>query len=340
MAELRFDHVSKQFAGLSRPAVDDCHFTVNDGEFIVLLGPSGCGKTTLLKMVNRLYDPSAGTIYLDNQDIQGIEVTQLRRRIGYVIQQIGLFPHMTVAQNISVVPALLRWEKARTRTRVEELLTLVDLPPAQYGQRYPSQLSGGQQQRVGVARALAGDPELILMDEPFGAVDAITRTSLQDEMLRLQRQLRKTILFVTHDVDEALRLADKIVIMRGGKLVQYDTPIDILSQPADAFVNELVGGDDMVRQLGLVRVESAMGELPANFVLDGQPTVECNQNLRVALSHLLRTNATALVVLDDELPVGLLTLADIGATTQNVNNETDNTGVGSGARVFREESMP
>lgn len=338
MAELRFDHVSKQFAGTPRPAVDDCHFTVNDGEFIVLLGPSGCGKTTLLKMVNRLYDPSAGTIYLDNQDIQGIEVTQLRRRIGYVIQQIGLFPHMTVAQNISVVPELLRWEKARTRARVEELLTLVDLPPAQYGHRYPSQLSGGQQQRVGVARALAGDPELILMDEPFGAVDAITRTSLQDEMLRLQRQLRKTILFVTHDVDEALRLADKIVIMRGGKLVQYDTPIDILSQPADAFVNELVGGDDMVRQLGLVRVESAMGELPTDFVLDGQPTVECNQNLREALSHLLRTNAPALVVLDDELPVGLLTLADIGATAQNANSEADNVDMGSGVRVFREES--
>lgn len=337
MAELRFDHVSKQFPGVARPAVDDCHFTVNDGEFIVLLGPSGCGKTTLLKMVNRLYEPSAGTIYLDNDAIQGIDVIQLRRRIGYVIQQVGLFPHMTVAQNISVVPQLLRWEKARTTARVDELLALVDLPPEHYGQRYPSQLSGGQQQRVGVARALAGDPELILMDEPFGAVDAITRTSLQDEMLKLQRRLRKTILFVTHDVDEALRLADKIVIMRGGKLVQYDTPIDILSQPADPFVNDLVGGDDMVRQLGLIRVESAMGELPANFTLNGQPTVECSENLRVALSHLLRTNVPALVVLDDELPVGLLTLADISATTQSAPEQAGETNIANG-RVFREES--
>ena len=228
---------------------------------------------------------------------------------------------MTVAQNISVVSSLLGWPPARTRTRVEELLTLVDLPPAQYGHRYPAQLSGGQQQRVGVARALAGDPSLILMDEPFGAVDAITRTSLQDEMIRLQRRLHKTILFVTHDVDEALRLADRIVIMRAGKVIQYDTPIAMLSQPADAFVNELVGGDDMVRQLGLVRVESAMGPLPTPFHLAGQPTVACDQNLREALSRLLRTNAPALVVLDDQQPIGLLTLADISATTQNSNQD-------------------
>jgi osmoprotectant transport system ATP-binding protein len=319
MAEVRFDHVSKRFPGLDHLAVDDCHFTVADGKFIVLLGPSGCGKTTLLKMVNRLYEPSSGAIYLDDQDIRQSNVTQLRRQIGYVIQQVGLFPHMTVAQNIGVVPSLLGWTKARTENRVEELLTLVDLPPAQYGHRYPTQLSGGQQQRVGVARALAGDPNLILMDEPFGAVDAITRTSLQEEMIRLQRRLRKTILFVTHDVDEALRLADKIVIMRGGKVVQYDTPIAILGQPADAFVNELVGGDDMVRQLGLVRVASAMAALPPHFQLNGQPTVAGDQNLREALSRLLRTNAPALVVLDNQQPVGLLTLAAISATAHNSN---------------------
>lgn len=333
MGTLRFDHVTKQFPGMDRLAVDDCSLTVDDGEFIVLLGPSGCGKTTLLKMVNRLYDPSSGTIYLDDQDIQQANVTQLRRQIGYVIQQVGLFPHMTVAQNIRVVPELLGWEKSRMGERVDELLALVDLPPAQYRDRYPSQLSGGQQQRVGVARALAGDPDLILMDEPFGAVDAITRASLQDEMLKLQRQLRKTILFVTHDVDEALRLADRIVIMRAGKIVQYDTPIDILSQPADAFVNELVGGDDMVRQLGLVRVESAMQDLPATFHLNGQPTIACDQNLREALSRLLRTNAGALVVLDDEIPTGLLTLDDIRAKTE----ESDRAET-AGGRSFREES--
>ena len=316
MAEVRFDQVSKEFPGMVRPAVDACSLTVHNGEFIVLLGPSGCGKTTLLKMVNRLYDPSAGAIYLDDTDIQAINVTALRRQIGYVIQQVGLFPHMTVAQNISVVPTLLHWDQARIQERVDELLTLVDLPPAHYRHRYPSQLSGGQQQRVGVARALAGDPALILMDEPFGAVDAITRTALQDAMLHLQRRLHKTILFVTHDVEEALRLADKIVIMREGKIVQYDTPIAILSQPADAFVNELMGGDDMVRQLGLVRVASAMSELPTHFHPHGQPTIGCDQSLREALSKLLRTNVPALLVLDEDAPVGLLTLDQIRANIE------------------------
>ncbi len=311
MGELRFDHVSKQFAGTERPAVDDCSLTVEDGKFIVLLGPSGCGKTTLLKMVNRLYDPSAGAIYLDGKDIQQINVTGLRRQIGYVIQQTGLFPHMTVAQNISVVPELLRWDKARMRARVDELLDLVHLAPEQYRDRYPSQLSGGQQQRVGVARAMAGDPQLILMDEPFGAIDAITRLSLQDETLRLQRQLRKTILFVTHDVDEALRLADKIVIMRNGKIVQYDTPLAILSHPANDFVNELVGGGDMVRQLGLVRTELAMQPLPAAFQLDGQPTIASEQSLREALSQFLGSQAETLVVTADNAPVGLLRMNDL-----------------------------
>lgn len=319
MGTLRFEHVTKQFPNLARPAVDDCTLTVADGEFIVLLGASGCGKTTLLKLVNRLYDPSSGAIYLDEQDIQQRNVTELRRQIGYVIQQVGLFPHMTVAQNVQVVPALLGWEKRRRAARVDELLTLVDLPPAQYSHRYPSQLSGGQQQRVGVARALAGDPALILMDEPFGAVDAITRTSLQDEMLRLQRQVRKTILFVTHDVDEALRLADKIVVMRAGKIVQYDTPIAILRHPADAFVNELVGGDDRVRQLGLVRVASAMQPLPKPFHLTTEPTIACEENLRTALSLLLRADTTALVVLADGQPVGLITLDDLRMTTESVN---------------------
>lgn len=325
MGALRFDHVSKQFADMNRPAVDDCHFTVNDGEFIVLLGPSGCGKTTLLKMVNRLYDPANGTIYIDNTDIQQVNVTQLRRQIGYVIQQVGLFPHMTVAQNVSVVPALLHWDKSRISARVDELLALVDLPPDQYRDRYPSQLSGGQQQRVGVARALAGDPTLILMDEPFGAVDAITRTTLQDELLKLQRRLRKTILFVTHDVDEALRLADKIVVMRSGKVVQYATPIDLFSHPADDFVNELVSGKDLVRRLGLVRVESAMQRLPPQFHANGHPTIAHDQNLREALSHLLRTDVSALVVTDQDRPMGLLTIEDIRASTaDNQANASEN----------------
>jgi osmoprotectant transport system ATP-binding protein len=336
MAELRFEQVSKQFSGMARPAVDHCSFEVEDGQFIVLLGPSGCGKTTLMKMVNRLYDPSSGTIYWDGKDIQQINVTELRRQIGYVIQQIGLFPHMTVAQNVQVVPKLLGWKQARMDDRTDELLAQVDLPPAQYRDRYPSQLSGGQQQRVGVARALAGDPDLILMDEPFGAVDAITRTSLQDEMLHLQNQLKKTILFVTHDVDEALRLADQIVIMRAGKIVQYASPIEILTRPTDEFVHELIGADDMVRQLGLVRVESIMQRLPNDFQRNGHPTVGVDQTLRDALSIFLRSDTEALVVLDGERPAGLVTLQDIRHSTDNSQvaqaSETTRAALPPGAR--------
>lgn len=315
MSAIRFEDVTKQFANNAQPAVDHCSLTIADGEFVVLLGPSGCGKTTLLKMVNRLYDPSAGTIYLGDVDIQKMNVTQLRRQIGYVIQQVGLFPHMTVAENIGVVPNLLGWPKARIEQRTDELLALVELPPDQYRTRYPSQISGGQQQRVGVARALAGDPEVILMDEPFGAIDAITRAGLQDEMLTLQRKLRKTILFVTHDVDEALRLADKIVVMRSGKIVQYDTPLNILRDPADAFVSELVGTTDMVRHLGLVRVDTAMRPLPTHFAIDHQPTIEFDGDLRKALSLLLQSGAFNLVVLRQEQPTGLLGLDDIRANT-------------------------
>jgi osmoprotectant transport system ATP-binding protein len=341
MAELRFEQVSKQFSGMARPAVDHCSFEVEDGQFIVLLGPSGCGKTTLMKMVNRLYDPSSGTIYWDGKDIQQINVTELRRQIGYVIQQIGLFPHMTVAQNVQVVPKLLGWKQARMDDRTDELLAQVDLPPAQYRDRYPSQLSGGQQQRVGVARALAGDPDLILMDEPFGAVDAITRTSLQDEMLHLQNQLKKTILFVTHDVDEALRLADQIVIMRAGKIVQYASPIEILTRPTDEFVHELIGADDMVRQLGLVRVESIMQRLPNDFQRNGHPTVGVDQTLRDALSIFLRSDTEALVVLDGERPAGLVTLQDIRHSTDNGQvahaSEPARTAIPAGARRNGEE---
>ena len=216
---------------MSRPAVNDVSFTVESGQFVVFLGPSGCGKTTFMKMVNRLYEPTSGEIYIDEQPIHQTDVTTLRRQIGYVIQQIGLFPHMTVSQNVAVVPRLLGWPDDRASPqRVDELLDLVALPPDEYRDRYPAQMSGGQRQRVGVARALAGDPGVILMDEPFGAIDAITRTELQDSLLELQRRLRKTILFVTHDVDEALRLADKIVILREGQVVQYDTPLQILTR--------------------------------------------------------------------------------------------------------------
>ncbi|PSB07039.1 ABC transporter ATP-binding protein, partial [filamentous cyanobacterium CCP2] len=290
---------------------DRCSCEIESGQLVVILGHSGCGKTTLLKMVNRLYEPTDGTIYLDNQDIRQIKKTTLRQQIGYVIQQSGLFPHMTVAQNVAIVPKLLGWERPRVQARVEELLTLVQLPPQEYRNRYPAQLSGGQQQRVGLARALAGDPAVLLMDEPFGAIDAITRTSLQDEILRLQRQLKKTILFVSHDVEEALRLADRLILMQNGQIVQYDTPFNVLTQPASEFVHHLMGADDMVRQLSLLRVETAMTAAPDDYHHNGEPTVERDDSLREALSLILKTGARHLTVTDNGATVGVLTLDHI-----------------------------
>jgi osmoprotectant transport system ATP-binding protein len=308
---IRFEHVSKQFPGASRPAVDDCSLEVEAGSFVCLVGPSGCGKTTLLKMVNRLYEPTGGTIFVEGTEIRQLPVTKLRRQIGYVIQQIGLFPHMTVAKNIAVVPQLLGWERERIAARTDELLALIGLPPEEYRSRYPAQLSGGQQQRVGLARALAADPALMLMDEPFGAIDAITRTGLQDEMARLQQTLKKTILFVTHDVEEALRLGDMIVVMRDGRIIQHGTPLSVLTQPADDFVHDLLGADDMVRQLGLLRVEETMEAIPDGVRRVDGPTIGRHDDLRHALSLLLRTEANILTVMDGERAVGTLTLDQI-----------------------------
>jgi osmoprotectant transport system ATP-binding protein len=311
MSAIQFDQVSLRFPGGERPAVNRVTCQVNSGEIVVILGPSGCGKTTLLKMVNRLYEPTSGHIFLDGVNIRQLQATKLRQQIGYVIQQSGLFPHMTVADNIAVVPKLLGWPKPQIQARIDELLALVKLPPGEFRPRYPAQLSGGQQQRVGIARALAGDPGIMLMDEPFGAIDAITRTALQDEILRLQRQLKKTILFVSHDVEEALRLADRILIMRQGEVVQFDTPFNLLTQPADQFVYTLLGADDMVRQLGLLRVASAMMALPPNYDKDHYPTLSQDDSLREALSLMLRSGAPALTVLAQGTPVGLLTLDHI-----------------------------
>jgi osmoprotectant transport system ATP-binding protein len=308
MAGVQFESVTKYYAGASVPAVEACDLAVEAGSFVVLLGPSGCGKTTLLKMVNRLCEPTSGRVLLDGRAVREFEVTALRRRIGYQIQHVGLFPHMTVAQNVAVVPGLLGWPRDRISARVDELLELVDLPPATYRARYPAQLSGGQQQRVGLARALAGDPQVLLMDEPFGAIDAITRAALQNEMLRLHQRLRKTVLFVTHDVDEALRLADRIAVMRAGSIVQYGTPLELLTRPTDEFVASLIGADDLLRQLGLLRVETAMAELPPSFTRDGAPVVDHHDDLRHALTVLLCTGATSLCVQEGDSPVGLLTI--------------------------------
>lgn len=312
MQQLLFDKVTKRFTANGPPAVDNVSMEVSGGDFVVLLGPSGCGKTTLLKMVNRLVEPSSGSIYLDGDDIRSLEVTALRRRIGYVIQQVGLFPHMTVAENIAVVPELVGWDRRRISDRVDELLELMHLP-VDFRGRYPSQLSGGQQQRVGIARALAADPALLLMDEPFGAIDAITRTSLQDQLLELQQRLHKTILFVTHDVDEAFRLADRIVVMRLGRVVQFDDPCGLVNRPASDFVRELLDTDDRIRQLGLMRVETVMHALPDNYTAGEHPAVDAGATLRDVLSALLRPGVQAVTVMRDDCPIGQVGFDDLRA---------------------------
>jgi osmoprotectant transport system ATP-binding protein len=296
MQGIVFDKVSKQYKNAAAPAVNQVSFTVDPGSLVVLLGPSGCGKTTLLKMVNRLFEPSHGTIYLDGVDIRDLEITALRRQIGYVIQQVGLFPHMTVAENIALIPSLLKWEKTRIQSRVDELLTLIHLDPQEYRDRYPAQLSGGQQQRVGLARALAGDPNVLLMDEPFGAIDAITRASLQQEVMQLQNQLQKTVLFVTHDVEEALLLADKIAILKEGALVQYDTPWNLLTNPADEFVRELINADDRIRQLTVLKAKDVMVQ-PSHHE-QALKKVQQRTDLRQVLSLLLSSPNAVVAVTD------------------------------------------
>ncbi len=252
---IRLEGLCKRFPGQHAPAVEGLSLRVPAGRIAVLVGPSGCGKTTTMRMVNRIIEPDTGRIYLDGQDVTARDADQLRRQIGYVIQQVGLFPHLTVAQNVSTVPRMLKWDKARTRRRVDEMLDLMGLDPARYRDRYPKALSGGERQRVGVARALCADPPVMLMDEPFGAIDPINRDRLQNEFLRLQAELRKTILFVTHDIDEAIKMGDRIAILRErSEVVQYDTPANILAAPADDFVRDFLGGRRTLRRLGLARL--------------------------------------------------------------------------------------
>ena len=254
---IEFQNVVKQFPDGFR-AVNGLSLTVHDGEITVLIGPSGCGKTTSMRMVNRLLSITDGRIMVEGRDNRDFPAEELRRKIGYAIQQIGLFPHMTVLQNIAVVPRLLGWEDDRIRKRVDELLELVGLDPDVNRDKYPRQLSGGQQQRIGVARALGADPPIMLMDEPFGAIDPITREVLQDEFLEIQKRISKTIIFVTHDIDEAIKMGDRIAIMREGVLVQYDTPDTLLAKPKNRFVRDFVGADRQLKRLGLLRVRELM----------------------------------------------------------------------------------
>ncbi len=321
-ARILLDGVTKRYDAQSQAAVDDITMEIPAGEIVMLVGPSGCGKTTTMKMINRLIEPTSGRILIGDDDVTKRDPDQLRRHIGYVIQGAGLFPHLTVGDNIAIVPRLLKWDKKRTASRVDELLDLVSLDPAQYRDRYPRELSGGQQQRIGVARALAADPPVLLMDEPFGAVDPITRQRLQDELLRLQEELRKTIVFVTHDFDEAVKLGDRIAILQtGSKIVQYDSPERILAEPADDFVRGFVGAGAALKQLTLTRVrdvdlhEAAVARVggdPAQATaaartLDREHVIVLDDQDRpqrwLSLADLERPNSLANVARDEELEV-------------------------------------
>jgi osmoprotectant transport system ATP-binding protein len=306
-AEIVFDRVTKRYPGRAEPAVSELTLTVPAGEICCLVGPSGAGKTTAMKLVNRLIDFDEGEITLGGRSVRSLDLTDLRRGIGYVIQQVGLFPHMTVADNVATVPRLLGWNRERISARVDELLDLVDLPAVDYRKRFPSQLSGGERQRVGLARALAADPPAMLMDEPFGALDPITRARLQHELLRIQNAVRKTIIFVTHDIDEAILIGDRIAILReGGVLAQYDTPERILEHPADEFVERFIGSDRGIKLLSLRR----LGELelaPLDGAIDLRADAETT--LRDALSLMITHGSRSLVVTGpDGTPRGVVTL--------------------------------
>ena len=290
---IRLEELCKQYPREAKPAVDRLTLDVPEGEIVILVGPSGCGKTTTMKMINRIIEPTSGRIILDGEDVTTADADQLRRRIGYVIQQIGLFPHMTIAQNVATVPKLLGWDAKRVDARVDELLETVGLPPGTYRNRYPKQLSGGQRQRAGVARALGGDPSVMLMDEPFGAIDPITRDRLQNEFLRLQAEVRKTIVFVTHDIDEAIKMGDRIAILQeGSRVAQYDRPEQILTAPANDFVADFIGSGASLKRLNLSRVR--------DIELTEWPTVHIGTDRTAVLDTLRASDKGSVLVLDEQ----------------------------------------
>jgi osmoprotectant transport system ATP-binding protein len=321
---LEFDDVTKVYPDRT-VAIENISFEVEEGTTTVFVGPSGCGKTTTLRLVNRLEDLTEGEIRYTGTDIRGLDKIDLRRDMGYVIQEIGLFDHMTVSENVATVPKLKEWDDSRIENRVTELLELVDLPPEKYKDQYPRSLSGGQRQRVGVARALAADPNVLLMDEPFGALDPITREKVQNEFLDIQDQIQKTILFVTHDINEAMKMGDKIAIYNNGNIVQYDTPRQILANPANEFVEEFIGADRMLKQLQVSPVEDVMdtsSELVGLTVADLRETrpeisrngaevrsVTPSQRSHVALAKLYEGTSEFIPVVEDSRVVGIVTQA-------------------------------
>ncbi len=318
---IRFDDVTKVYDD-GTVAIENLSFEVDEGTTTVLVGPSGCGKTTTMKLVNRLEDPTEGTVYFEGEDVQEQDPIDLRRRIGYVIQEIGLFGHMSVAENVATVPELKGWDRDRIDDRVNELLALMDLPPDDFRDQYPGELSGGQRQRVGVARALAADPDVLLMDEPFGALDPITRENLQNEFLDIQERIDTTILFVTHSIDEALKMGDKIAIFDVGELVRYDTPADILENPGSEFVADFIGADRTLKQLQVTQVRKVMHDEVAEEYADlvaqvdaadttdpegGIIPVEQNDSAQTALSRIIQAGTDAIPVVDDDRVVGVVT---------------------------------
>jgi osmoprotectant transport system ATP-binding protein len=308
---ITFEHILKRFGDTA--AVDDVSLTLPEGRICVLVGPSGAGKSTILRLTNRLIDLDSGTIRIEGRDIAELPPVALRRRIGYVIQSVGLFPHWTVARNVATVPALLGWPAKRIAVRVEELIALVGLDPAVHRDRYPDELSGGQQQRVGVARALAADPDLLLMDEPFGALDPVTRDDLQGALATIQAATAKTILLVTHDIDEAIRLAHQIAVLKDGRLVQLGTPQQILQHPADDFVREFIGGAKLgLRLLKVVTVRDRMRALAEESPpADGAAPIDASAHLDEALARMVASSVESLAVTDGAAIVGTLKLADI-----------------------------
>ena len=289
---IRLEGITKRFGAAGKPSVDDVTIEMPEGTTTALIGPSGCGKTTTMRMINRMIEPSAGRIFIEGQDVTKLDPVTLRRRIGYVIQQIGLFPHMTVAENIATVPRLLGWTKGKTEERIDELLALVGLEPERFRSMMPHRLSGGQRQRVGVARALAADPPVMLMDEPFGAIDPIARERLQDEFKEILKRVRKTIVMVTHDLDEAMKMGDRVAIMRDGRLIQYATPDEILAAPADSFVEAFVGPDRALKRLSLRSVDALMRP---GAVADA-PAIASGASVREALARLIGSGARSVNV--------------------------------------------
>lgn len=306
---IEFENVTKVYSG-DIVAIEDISFEIEAGTTTVLVGPSGCGKTTTMKLVNRLIEPTEGTVYFNGTDIAEIDEIELRRNIGYVIQEIGLFNHMTVAENVGTVPKLKGWDDDRIKERVHELLDLMDLPAEEYGDQHPTELSGGQRQRVGVARALASDPDVMLMDEPFGALDPVTREELQNEFLDIQGELDVTILFITHDIEEALKMGDRIAIFDVGELVQYDTPRNILESPKNDFVRDFIGQDRELKKLRVTPIKNVMHKSNGKSLPDIKP-VSPSDTAQIALSRLLETENDRLPVAREGEVVGYIEERDL-----------------------------